>query len=79
MNAQASSRTAAQRTSVAVRCLTCDQAATRLYEAEVALHHARQTGVDKWVAAAADRLHEAVVAHRNARADHRFLTQPALS
>jgi hypothetical protein len=39
-------------------------AATRLYDAEVALHIARQTGVDRWVAAAYDRLHQAIAAHR---------------
>jgi hypothetical protein len=38
-------------------------AARRLYEAEVALHTARQSHVDRWVAAAYDRLHEAVEAH----------------
>ena len=38
-------------------------AATRLYDAEVALHIARQTGVDAWVAAAYDRLHLAVCQH----------------
>ncbi|MCU1658629.1 MAG: hypothetical protein JWO57_3285 [Pseudonocardiales bacterium] len=38
--------------------------ARRLYEAEVALHTARQSHADRWVAAAYDRLHEAVVAHR---------------
>lgn len=35
-------------------------AATRLYDAEIALHIARQTGVDAWVAAAYDRLHLAL-------------------
>ena len=39
-------------------------AAQRLYDAEIAFHIARQTGVDAWVKAAADRLHDAVVAHR---------------
>jgi hypothetical protein len=39
-------------------------AATRLYEAEVALHAARQSHVDSWVAAAYDRLHEAVEDYR---------------
>jgi hypothetical protein len=34
-----------------------------LYEAETALHIARQTGVDNWIRAAADRLHEALLAH----------------
>jgi hypothetical protein len=42
-------------------------AATRLYDAEVALHIARQTGVDSWVAAAYDRLHLAIDEHRAAR------------
>ena len=43
-----------------------EAAARRMYDAEVALHIARQTGVDEWVKAAADRLHEAIVAHRRA-------------
>jgi hypothetical protein len=38
--------------------------ARRMYEAEVALHAARQAHVDQWVAAAYDRLHEAVIDHR---------------
>lgn len=45
-------------------------AARHLYDAEVALHAARQTGVDKWVAAAYDRLHEAVIDHSIAVALH---------
>jgi hypothetical protein len=40
-----------------------ETAATRLYEAEVALHAAHQSRVDAWIKAAADRLHDAVVAH----------------
>lgn len=35
-------------------------AAERLYDAEVALSVARGSGVDDWVKAAADRLHEAL-------------------
>ena len=35
-------------------------AADRMYCAELALHAARQTHVDAWVAAAYDRLHDAV-------------------
>jgi hypothetical protein len=42
-------------------------AATRLYDAEIALHIARQTGVDSWVAAAYDRLHQAVEDDRASR------------
>jgi hypothetical protein len=38
----------------------------RLYDAETALHAAQQTHVDAWVAAAYDRLHEAVLAHTEA-------------
>jgi hypothetical protein len=34
----------------------------RVYAAEIALHHARQTHVDSWIAAAYDRLHEALEA-----------------
>lgn len=40
----------------------------KLYEAELALHCAHQTGVDAWIAAASDRLHEAVRAYLSARA-----------
>lgn len=36
-------------------------AGRRLYDAEVALHHAHQTKVDEWISAAADGLHEAIV------------------
>jgi hypothetical protein len=39
-------------------------AARRLYDAEVSLHAARQSRVDKWIAAAYDRLHEAVAHHQ---------------
>jgi hypothetical protein len=35
-------------------------AAGRVYDAEFALHHARQSHVDAWVTAAADKLHLAV-------------------
>lgn len=35
----------------------------RLYDAETALHAARQSGVDAWVAAAYDRLHDAILEH----------------
>lgn len=42
------------------------EAARRLYDAEIALHIARQTGVGAWISAAYDRLHEAVVAHNAA-------------
>jgi hypothetical protein len=38
-------------------------AARRLYDAEIALHIALQTGVDAWISAAYDRLHEAIAAH----------------
>ena len=41
-----------------------ETAARRMYDAECALHIAHQTGVDQWVKAAGDRLHEAVVAYR---------------
>ncbi len=45
----------------------CVQAAARrLYDAEIALHIAHQTRVDAWIAAASERLHDAVVAHRQA-------------
>jgi len=34
-----------------------------MYEAEVTLHAARMADVDSWVAAAYDRLHEAIAEH----------------
>jgi hypothetical protein len=40
--------------------------ARRLYDAEVALHIARQSNVDAWIRAAGDQLHEAVLAHSTA-------------
>jgi hypothetical protein len=38
-------------------------AADRMYRAECALHDARQARNDAWVAAAYDRLHEAILEH----------------
>ena len=32
----------------------------QLYRCELALHDAHQTGVDAWITAAADRLHESI-------------------
>ena len=43
-----------------------EEAALRLYDAEIALHIAHQTAVDEWIAAAADGLHEAILAHERA-------------
>jgi hypothetical protein len=37
-----------------------------LYDSECALHAAHAAGIDEWITAAADRLHEALVAHLNA-------------
>jgi hypothetical protein len=44
-------------------------AAWHMYEAELALHDARGSHVDAWIAAAAEKLHQAVVEHRNAIAE----------
>jgi hypothetical protein len=46
----------------------CDAAARRLYDAEGALHIARQSRVDSWVAAAYERLHAAILEHNAALA-----------
>jgi hypothetical protein len=46
-------------------------AARRMYEAEVALHAARQSRVDEWVAAATEKLHEAIVEHLAATSESR--------
>jgi len=39
------------------------EAAKHLYDAEIALHIARQTGVGAWIVAAYDRLSEAIARH----------------
>jgi hypothetical protein len=44
-------------------------AADAMYRAELALHDAFQAHVDAWVAAAYDRLHEAIAEHLAAVAD----------
>ena len=38
-------------------------AAEHLYDAECALHNARESRVDAWITAAADKLHQSVVEH----------------
>jgi len=43
-------------------------AASHVYDAEIALHAARQSHVDSWVAAAYDRLHAAIEDYRFATA-----------
>lgn len=40
-----------------------DAAAHALYEAELAVHDANQTGVDAWISAAYRHLHEAIAQH----------------
>jgi hypothetical protein len=42
---------------------TVQDAARRLYDAEVALHAAHSSQVDSWIEAASARLHEAIEAH----------------
>jgi hypothetical protein len=41
-------------------------AAAHVYDAECALHAARQAHVDAWIAAAAVKLHDAIVEHLSA-------------
>jgi hypothetical protein len=43
-----------------------DAAAARMYAAELALHEARQSHIDAWIAAAYDTLHRAIAEHRAA-------------
>jgi hypothetical protein len=43
--------------------LAVEDAEARLYDAEVNLHHARQSGIDSWISAAYDHLHLALLAH----------------
>jgi hypothetical protein len=40
-----------------------DAACRNLYDAECALHTAHQSHVDSWIAAAGERLHEAIAEH----------------
>jgi hypothetical protein len=54
------------------------EAARRLYDAEIALHIARQTGVGAWIVAAYDRLHEAIVSHIAALASAPLPDSPEL-
>ena len=42
------------------------EAARHLYDAEAALHIARQSGVGAWISAAYDRLSEAIADHMRA-------------
>jgi cellobiose-specific phosphotransferase system component IIA len=46
---------------------TVEAAAEHLYQAELALHDAHMTHEDLWIAAAADRLHEAIEAYLAAK------------
>ena len=48
-----------------------DTAASRLYDAEWALHVARQSDVDAWIAVAYEALHVAVAEHLAAIAEQR--------
>jgi hypothetical protein len=64
-----------------------DRAQRRQYDQECALHDARSAKVDAWIAAAYDRLHEAISDVRHATADlvaaqaavHNFHTQVVVS
>jgi hypothetical protein len=42
--------------------------AARVYDAEMNLHYARQSGIDAWIVAAYDQLHAALQAHAHAAA-----------
>ncbi len=50
-------------------------AARRLYDAECALHVAHQTRIDAWIAAASEKLHQAVAEHLAAVAEQRAHSQ----
>ncbi len=52
-----------ERTQTAARV---QAAAARVYDAECALHAARQAHVDAWIAAAADKLHNSIIEHLSA-------------
>lgn len=44
-----------------------DNAKCHVYDAECALSAARATGIDEWIAAAAEKLHEALVEYLGMR------------
>jgi hypothetical protein len=48
-----------------------------LFRCEQALHDAHQSGVDRWISAAADRLHEAVLRQARAEAAYTRVLPPA--
>jgi hypothetical protein len=50
--------------------------ACHLYDAECALHAAHQSGVEQWIAAAAEKLHAAVVEYLAAIAAQTNAHQP---
>jgi len=52
-----------QTTTRSASTVAVTDAKRRLYDAETALHTAHTTHVDEWIAAAADRLHDAVEAY----------------
>lgn len=52
-------------------------AARHMYEAEITLHAARQAHIDTWIAAASDKLHQAIVEHLTALGDQRNHREPA--
>jgi hypothetical protein len=63
--------------STATRTLAqVDAAALRMYDAEFALHAARQTGVDSWIAAAYEKLHAAIAEHTAALHGSAFADHP---
>lgn len=52
-----------QTTDIAAAPLDRATRASHLYDAECALHMARQTQADAWIAVAAEKLHQAIVDH----------------
>lgn len=51
---------------VTTSALLIGDTAARLYDAEMTLHYARQSGVDPWISAAYDHLHMALEAEAEA-------------
>jgi hypothetical protein len=51
-------------------CEHLELSARRVYDAECALHIARMSAVDSWIAAASDRLHLALIDFIAASANH---------
>jgi hypothetical protein len=75
MTAETAATTAATAADQDRRQAAISETARHLYDAETALHIARQSGVSAWISAAYDRLSEAITDHIRAVAAPQAGTQ----